>query len=455
MHLGLRLVFGVINTTIWPIRTATLERLIDALLERDASHRADRLRPALENDPALAWWTELSSSGEPGADRTLASTAKDLTGRLSALLVHLSEDCNDEPIAWDDTRYRRQLAVAIARYRFEFVKWRDTETPEVTQQLAWGALVRDIDPAFAVGDDGKLTVCPTRADTPEWLLKLDAPFRAREYVGFVEPDDAELQLDSFQLATPLELRRLGLLAKLCFAHESPQRYLDQAIDDAKLTALAEFAAGAGHEMNNPLAVISGRAQLLLRGETDEARRADLALIKAQATRVHEMIADLMLFARPPAPVKRPTDLAALIRATVDKLRASADQKHAQIILKLPDVTVSAMVDEAQLCVVIRALVENAINAVDDGGRITIEFDETLERIQLIVRDNGPGISAEERGLIFDPYYSGRQAGRGLGMGLPKCWRIVRQHGGQLTVHEAAGGGAEFEVTLPTDCSGPL
>ncbi len=225
---------------------------------------------------------------------------------------------------------------------------------------------------------------------------------------------------------------------------------DDLLDHAKLCALAEFAAGAGHEMNNPLAVISGRAQLLLRGETDEARRADLALIKAQATRVHEMIADLMLFARPPAPVMQATDLVQLIRDSVAKLREAADQKHAQIILKLPDVTVSAMVDEAQLCVVIRALVENAVNAVEDRGRITVELDETPERIQLIVRDNGPGISADERGLIFDPYYSGRQAGRGLGMGLPKCWRIVQQHGGQLTVGEAAGGGAEFVIAMPVD-----
>lgn len=222
----------------------------------------------------------------------------------------------------------------------------------------------------------------------------------------------------------------------------------QALDDAKLTALAEFAAGAGHEMNNPLAVISGRAQLLLRGETDDARRADLALIKAQATRVHEMIADLMLFARPPLPVKVASDLCAVVRAALEKLREAAAHKQAQLIAKLPDRPVIFDCDAAQMDVAVRALVENATNAVGERGQVIVEVDSFPDKITLTIRDNGPGISAAERGLIFDPYYSGRQAGRGLGMGLPKCWRIVQLHGGMLTVQAAPGGGAEFVITLP-------
>jgi len=83
---------------------------------------------------------------------------------------------------------------------------------------------------------------------------------------------------------------------------------------AEAGCIADFAAGAGHEMNNPLAVISGRAQLLLRDEHDVERRHALALIRTQALRVHEMIADLMLFARPPAIKPEPVDLSALARS---------------------------------------------------------------------------------------------------------------------------------------------
>jgi signal transduction histidine kinase len=216
----------------------------------------------------------------------------------------------------------------------------------------------------------------------------------------------------------------------------------QALDEAKLTALAEFAAGAGHEMNNPLAVISGRAQLLLRGETDEARRADLALIKAQATRVHEMIADLMLFARPPAPVIQKVEIGPLVRETIERVRAAADLRGVQINTMYSE-PMEISIDPAQISAALRGLIENALNAVSDGGIISIEVQGTT----IVVRDSGPGITPEERGLIFDPYYSGRQAGRGLGMGLPKCWRIIQQHGGELRVQAAQGGGTEFVVQL--------
>ena len=93
---------------------------------------------------------------------------------------------------------------------------------------------------------------------------------------------------------PLDADRLARLARL-------EADFDRAVESEKLEALVEFAAGAGHEINNPLTVISGRAQLLLRDETDPERRHALALIVAQAMRIHEMIADLMLFARPPRP----------------------------------------------------------------------------------------------------------------------------------------------------------
>src|ERR1043166_9640318 len=96
------------------------------------------------------------------------------------------------------------------------------------------------------------------------------------------------------------------------------------VERAKLAALAEFAAGAGHEINNPLAVITGRVQLLLRGERDPERRRDFAMIHTQALRIHEMIVDLMLFARPPEPQPRSCDVGAIVEAAVAGLRAKAE-----------------------------------------------------------------------------------------------------------------------------------
>ncbi|MCE9605786.1 MAG: HAMP domain-containing histidine kinase [Planctomycetia bacterium] len=232
---------------------------------------------------------------------------------------------------------------------------------------------------------------------------------------------------------------------------------DAALLAAKLESLAEFAAGAGHEINNPLAVISGRAQLLLRDERDPERRRDLAIIHMQALRVHEMIADMMLFARPPRPRPTTCDVSRLIDRTIDTLRAKA----ATLELTLERVgarePVLAEVDGEQIQTAVRAIVDNGLNAMRPGGKIEIELrapsDEWLE---LFVRDDGPGIPDAHREHLFDPFYSGREAGRGLGMGLPKAWRIVTNHGGTIAVDPQTAGaanaatrrGATFVVRLP-------
>ena len=222
----------------------------------------------------------------------------------------------------------------------------------------------------------------------------------------------------------------------------------QALEREKLEAMAEFAAGAGHEINNPLTVIAGRAQLLLRGETDPERRHALALMNAQAMRVYEMIADMMLFARPPQPNFARFDAVKLIDAIVADLQppdARQDTVLTRIGLQEP---LDVEADPTQLTVAIRALVQNAFEALVSGGSVQVDVRSTAETLLIGVIDNGPGVSAEERRHIFDPFYSARQAGRGLGLGLSKCWRIVANHGGKVEVESAPGQGAKFTISLP-------
>lgn len=210
---------------------------------------------------------------------------------------------------------------------------------------------------------------------------------------------------------------------------------------AKLESLAEFAAGAGHEINNPLAVISGRAQLLLRGETDPERRRDLAIIHMQAMRVHEMIADMMLFARPPAPKPAPCDVAKLVDRACETLRAKAATLELKIERVGPseptNANTEANVDGEQITVAVRAIIDNALNAMRPGGRAAITVSSDLGAVEIVIVDDGPGIPEAEREHLFDPFFSGRQAGRGLGMGLAKAWRIVTNHGGTIEVDPRA------------------
>jgi len=238
-----------------------------------------------------------------------------------------------------------------------------------------------------------------------------------------------------------------LAAKLARLAELETRF-QHAVEQEKLEALAEFAAGAGHEINNPLTVIAGRAQLFLREETDPERRHALALMNAQAMRVYEMIADMRLFARPPQPEFEQIELVGLIDRLIEDFTPRAAQQETSICRRGDAGPMEIAADPTQLSVAIRAMCQNALEAIGSGGHIEIAVKQYAREVQISVCDDGPGISAEERRHLFDPFYSARQAGRGLGLGLSKCWRIVTNHGGRIDVESQPGHGATFTITLP-------
>jgi signal transduction histidine kinase len=224
--------------------------------------------------------------------------------------------------------------------------------------------------------------------------------------------------------------------------------LQAFLEREKLEALAEFAAGAGHELNNPVATISARAQLLLKDETDPERRRALAVIGGQALRIRDMIGDLMLFARPPEPRPEELDLGAEISGVIKKLRDDVEQRHCRLQFA-PAESVPVFADEMQLRVVVSTLLRNSLEALPDAdGEIAVTCGPSGEGMaQFTVTDNGCGLSDTDRRHLFDPYYSGRQAGRGLGFGLCKCWRIVSNHGGRIEVDSQAGR-TTFRVIWP-------
>jgi signal transduction histidine kinase len=224
------------------------------------------------------------------------------------------------------------------------------------------------------------------------------------------------------------------------------------LEAAKLAALAEFAAGAGHEINNPLATIVGRVQALLKHEQDAGRRQSLATIAAQAFRIRDMIGDLMVFARPPVPVPQRLVLNDTVRAIVERFQDAASERVCLLRFRA-DATVFAWVDPTQLNVVLSELVRNSLDAVAPSAGI-IEISVAAATIDsrsgslVSVADNGRGLSEVDRTHLFDPFYSGRDAGRGLGFGLCKCWRIVANHGGGIDVESAPGVGTMFRIFWP-------
>lgn len=235
--------------------------------------------------------------------------------------------------------------------------------------------------------------------------------------------------------------------------EDLETRFDQMLEQAKLEAMYNLAAGAGHEINNPLGSIAGRAQLLLRDEADPERRRTLAKINAQAFRAHEMIADMMLFARPPEPVKCPVDLVQLADEVLQGLADDAQQRRTRLVRAAGEAPIEIHADATQLKVALKAICVNSLEALGSGGTIEVAVRRVATtngaaETDMVIRDDGPGISPQVRRHLFDPFFSGREAGRGLGFGLSKCWRIVTNHGGRIEVESELGRGAQFTIVLP-------
>ena len=219
-------------------------------------------------------------------------------------------------------------------------------------------------------------------------------------------------------------------------------------DVEKLEALAEFAAGAGHEINNPLATIIGRAQLLLKEEHDPQRRQMLLSIGAQAYRIRDMIGDAMLFGRPPRPEITDVELSKLIDHVVNRLADEMDEHRCTIQTEIsPTIVVRA--DATQMAIVFSELLRNSQRALSPGGGpIRMTAEAQFENVLIQIFDQGTGFSEIEREHAFDPFYSGRQAGRGLGFGLCKCWRIIDQHSGHIEIESSPHGPTVVKIRWP-------
>ncbi len=225
-----------------------------------------------------------------------------------------------------------------------------------------------------------------------------------------------------------------------------------AVQDARLEALRELAYGAGHEINNPLANIAARAQTLLLDEQAPDRRRRLAAIVDQAFRARDMIGSLMVFARPARPEPSVVGLTELLGGVLAASRERADQRSVRLAFSPPPAPVMLWVDRGQIEECIRALVLNAIEAVRERGNVTIIGSSAelqgngLHVVQ--ISDDGPGMDADTVRKAFDPFFSGREAGRGIGLGLSKALRLTEINGGQIVLESRVGRGTKVTLLLP-------
>jgi signal transduction histidine kinase len=229
-----------------------------------------------------------------------------------------------------------------------------------------------------------------------------------------------------------------------------QRSLEQSFDvrlhNSKMAALKQLAYGLSHEINNPLANISTRAQQLQRGEENPARVATLQRIVDQVYRAHEMISDLMFFANPATATRQKCDLNTIVLSVVEGFDEETERQSIRLEVKTPEEPTLVVVDRQMIGEALRALIRNSVDAIGCQGTIVVSLVQHPGQLMIHVADSGPGLSDQAREHAFDPYFSGREAGRGLGLGLCRAYRIAKLHAGEVTL---AGGptGCVATITL--------
>jgi putative nucleotidyltransferase with HDIG domain len=220
---------------------------------------------------------------------------------------------------------------------------------------------------------------------------------------------------------------------------------------ARLTrSVGEMAAGAAHEMNNPLAIISGRSQLLASQLTDSKMQALANTIQDQSQRLSQIITELMEYAKPSPPQIVTIDLESILAAALHEAKARgnmADRFIEMTMGELPPVAV----DTKQAADALTEVIDNALSATDERiGHVEIHaaFDAISRRVAVTISDDGVGMDEFTLRRAFDPFFSSKPAGRRRGMGLAKAQRWIELSGGTIKLESRPGRGTRAVILLP-------
>ncbi len=219
----------------------------------------------------------------------------------------------------------------------------------------------------------------------------------------------------------------------------------------RLASIGELAAGAAHELNNPLTSIIGFSQLIMEKDIPDDIRQDMTFIYSEAQRAAGVTKNLLAFARKHKPVKRLNQINTIIEDML-KLRAYEHKiKDIEVYKQLASDLPESMVDYFQMQQVFFNIVINAeyfMIEAHDRGALTITTEKQNGTVRISFADDGPGISPENLSRIFNPFFTTKETGKGTGLGLSICHGVVSEHGGQIYARNQPGEGATIFVELP-------
>lgn len=241
--------------------------------------------------------------------------------------------------------------------------------------------------------------------------------------------------------------------------------LDQLRHAERLTTVGKLASGVAHELGTPLNVITVRAQMIADGEVEGREARDGArVIREQTERITRIIRQLLDFARRRTPDRAVHDLVAVVERSVALLAPLAKKAGVVVVVDCPERPLRAMIDPVQVQQVLANLVMNGIQAMPEGGNLTIGLQRTnaesppdlgtglLRCVAVTIVDDGGGMDQATLSQVFDPFFTTKSVGEGTGLGLSVAYGIVREHGGWIVARSALGEGTSFTVFFPEPMS---
>jgi signal transduction histidine kinase len=243
--------------------------------------------------------------------------------------------------------------------------------------------------------------------------------------------------------------RSRLLAQSQQSIENLKRLQAQFVQSEKLVSLGQLAAGAAHEINNPLAAILGFSDLLADDPTvPEKARATAAKIRDQARRTKTLVGNLLSFARQVPAERTLLDINTVVNNAVQLRALDLRSGMTRVELQLESVLPGVRGDGNQLMQVFFNIISNALDAMEagKGGVLTVKTIRDRSNVVVLFSDTGPGLKEPQR--VFDPFYTTKPVGKGTGLGLSICFGIIQEHAGKILCYNRQEGGAVFRVELP-------
>jgi signal transduction histidine kinase len=216
-----------------------------------------------------------------------------------------------------------------------------------------------------------------------------------------------------------------------------------------LASLTTLAASIAHEIKNPLGSISIHLQLMqraLNGQPNELINKYLGILNEEVDRLNRIVVDFLFAVRPMTLELREENINSIITAIAEFISVELEQSDIRLLLELDERLPPAFIDERYMKQVLLNLIKNAQSAMPSGGLLTIATVGTDSEIRISICDTGIGISEENLAKIFEPYFTTRENGTGLGLTL--VFKIIREHRGEISVESKEGGGSNFEIILP-------